>query len=73
MSDDWKDKVKSRINDEQKEIDKVKNDHKVILDKVTKAVYEVYDLTGVKIDNLFFTPKYLEGHPVKKRAWYVGI
>ena len=66
MSDDWKEKVKSRINDEQKEIDKFKNDRKVILDKVTKAVYEVYDLTGVKIDNLFYTPKYLDGHPVKK-------
>lgn len=66
MSNDWKDKVKSRISDEQKELEQFKNDRKVILDKVTKAVYEVYDLTGVKIDNLFFVSRYLDGHPVKK-------
>lgn len=53
MSDAWKEKVKSRINNEQKEIDQFKNDRKVILDKVTKAVYEVYDLTGVKIRNIY--------------------
>lgn len=30
MSDSWKEKVKSRISDEQKEIDQFKNDRKVI-------------------------------------------
>lgn len=65
MSDDWKEKVKSRIINEQREVEQFKNDRKVILDKVTKAVYEVYDLTGVKIGNLFFVSEYLDGHPVK--------
>lgn len=65
MNDDWKDKVKSRISDEQKEIEQFKNDRKVILDKVTKAVYEVYDLTGVKISNIYFVSEYIDGHPVK--------
>lgn len=73
MNDDWKEQVKSRISNEQKEIDKFKNDRKVILDKVTKAVYEVYDLTGVKIDNLYFTPQYLDGHPVKKELGMLGF
>jgi hypothetical protein len=69
MSNDWKEKVKERISDEQKEIDQFKNDRKVILDKVTKAVYEVYSLTGVKIRNIYFVSEYIDGHPVKDELY----
>lgn len=73
MNVDWKSKVKERISKEQQEINKFKNDRKIILDKVTKAIYEVYDLTGVKIDNLFFVSDYLKDHPVKQELGMLDV
>ena len=58
-------KLKRESVKSSKRLTSLKKNRKIILGKVTKAIYEVYDLTGVKIDNLFFVSEYLKDHPVK--------